>query len=101
MLDELHSNNQHYVPIIDAAIGIPDPEDKDDTYFAYEKGTELDVWVKDSHGKTFVGEVWPGKTVFPDWTHPKAAEWWKACFDKYREYAPYDGIWVSLSTSRK
>ncbi len=48
------------MPIIDAAIGIPDADDKEDTYFAYEKGTELDVWIKDKEGKTYIGEVWPG-----------------------------------------
>ena len=113
LIDKLHAHNQHYVPIIDAAIGITNPEDKDDKYFAYEKGTELDVWVKEKDGETYVGEVWPGyvhhahgvnagkltdsKTVFPDWTHPKTDEWWKACFDKYRTYAPYDGIWLDMN----
>ncbi len=48
------------MPIIDAAIGIPDAEDKTDTYFAYERGTELDVWIKDKDGKVYIGEVWPG-----------------------------------------
>lgn len=60
LLDYLHENNQHYVPIIDAAIGIPDADDPEDEYFAYEKGTELDVWIKDKHGETYIGEVWPG-----------------------------------------
>ena len=60
LVDRLHAHDQHYVPIIDAAIGVTDADDEHDRYYAYERGTELDVWVKDRDGATYVGEVWPG-----------------------------------------
>lgn len=57
-VDWLHENHQHYVPLIDAAIG--KPEDKDDSYDVYTHGHELDVFIKHPNGQEFVGEVWPG-----------------------------------------
>lgn len=55
--DWLHANYQHYIPIVDAAIGVPK---KNDPYEAYDRGHELDVFIKDQHDKEFVGQVWPG-----------------------------------------
>lgn len=54
----LHENNQFYVPIIDAAIGKPKSEE--DYYFAYERGKELGIFIKQENGHEFVGKVWPG-----------------------------------------
>uniref|UniRef100_A0A8B9W0M1 alpha-glucosidase n=1 Tax=Anas zonorhyncha TaxID=75864 RepID=A0A8B9W0M1_9AVES len=35
------------------------------------------VWVNESDGITpLIGEVWPGRTVFPDYTNPDCTSWW-------------------------
>lgn len=57
LLDFLHANKQHYVPIVDAGIAKPDAGDE---YVAYDRGTELDVFIKGTDDKEYVGEVWPG-----------------------------------------
>ena len=49
-------------------------QDKD--YFVYRSGTEKDVWVKAADGEPFVGPVWPGDCVFPDYTMPETRKWW-------------------------
>ena len=44
-------------------------------YGTYDRGTATDVWLKVTNGSSpFLGAVWPGVTVFPDWFHPKAQE---------------------------
>lgn len=94
-VDWLHENHQHYVPLVDAAIGMP--EGKNDSYDVYTDGHDLDVFIKHPNGEEFIGEVWPGPTVFPDWSSPNVTKWWQKCFDDYRKIAKYDGIWLDMN----
>lgn len=64
-LDKLHANNQHYVTIVDAAVYIPDPTNATDAYAPYTVGHALDTFLKNPDGTEYIGEVWPGYTVFP------------------------------------
>jgi alpha-glucosidase (family GH31 glycosyl hydrolase) len=50
-VDKLHKAGQHWVPIHDAAIS------KQPGYKAYEEGSRANVWIKDMHGDTYVGQV--------------------------------------------
>lgn len=49
-LDHLHANGQHYIPIVDSAIYIPDPNNASDAYETYDQGHELDVFMKNPDG---------------------------------------------------
>ncbi len=57
MIDWLHRRGQRYIPLIDAAIAVPKPHD---SYTAYERGQEMDIWIKAPGGSPFYGQVWPG-----------------------------------------
>jgi alpha-glucosidase (family GH31 glycosyl hydrolase) len=59
-VDQLHENKQHYVPLIDAAIGMPDKEDPKDSYEVYTSGHKQEVFLKHPSGEEFIGAVWPG-----------------------------------------
>ena len=54
----VHARKQHFIPIVDAAIGIP--EGKGDKYATYEEGHKKGVFIKNADGTEFVGKVWPG-----------------------------------------
>ena len=45
-------------------------------YAPYDSGVAKDEFVKNPDGSTFVGEVWPGPTVFPEFTQARTREWW-------------------------
>lgn len=45
-------------------------------YAPYDSGMAADIFMKKPDGKPFVGPVWPGPAVFPDFTQAKAREWW-------------------------
>jgi alpha-glucosidase (family GH31 glycosyl hydrolase) len=60
----------HYVPIIDAGIKVNNGT-------AYTKGKQKNLFIKDATGEDFHGIVWPGKTVFVDFLHPEAKNYWK------------------------
>ena len=67
-IDGLHANNQHYVTIVDSALYIPNPDNVSDAYSVYTQGHDMDVFMKNPDGSEYIGAVWPGFTVFPDWT---------------------------------
>lgn len=39
-------------------------------------------------------KVWPGYTVFPDFTHPNATQWWTDMAAAYHQMVPFDGMWI-------
>lgn len=65
-ISQLHANGQRLVPIIDPGILVQAG------YEAYDKGKELDLFIKDLQGNDYIGQVWPGPTHYPDFLHPKA-----------------------------
>ena len=68
----------HYIPIIDPGVSGNEPRG---TYPPYDMGAEINVFVRNSSDQPFVGRVWnPVNTVWPDFTHPRAAEYWGALF---------------------
>jgi alpha-glucosidase len=61
-LERVHKNNQHFVPIVDAAIYSPGPDDPEDEYPTYDRGVEAKAFVMNPDGSLYVGQVWPGNT---------------------------------------
>jgi alpha-glucosidase len=49
-------------------------------YAPYDSGIAGDHFVKNPDGSTFVGKVWPGPAVFPDFTQAQTREWWGSLF---------------------
>ncbi|TMW62648.1 hypothetical protein Poli38472_005266 [Pythium oligandrum] len=91
LLSDVHSKGQKFVPIIDP--GIPD----DETDIAYKRGLELDVYIKDTTGKPYLGQVWPGPTVFPDFFHPNSTGYWEEQLERMQKMIDYDGIWIDMN----
>uniref|UniRef100_A0A8B7TU07 alpha-glucosidase n=1 Tax=Castor canadensis TaxID=51338 RepID=A0A8B7TU07_CASCN len=94
---DLHEHNQKYVIILDPAISITN-RSNGDPYETYERGNEKHVWVNESDGTTaLIGEVWPGLTVYPDFTNPDCIDWWaEECYTFHKE-VEYDGIWIDMN----
>jgi Alpha-glucosidases, family 31 of glycosyl hydrolases len=61
-LDRLHSNGQHYIPIIDSAIYVPNPENPEDAYPTYDRGVKASAFLLNPDGSIYYGAVWPGYT---------------------------------------
>ncbi|KAK2512648.1 hypothetical protein Q9233_016116 [Columba guinea] len=67
----LHNYGKKYILILDPAISTEALADGS-PYLAYERGQNRNIWVNESDGVTpLVGEVWPGRTMFPDFTNPE------------------------------
>ncbi|KAJ6261012.1 Alpha-glucosidase [Drechslerella dactyloides] len=96
-LDDLHKQNMHWIPIVDAAIYIPSPSTEKGKYLSYDRGHELDVYMKNPDGSEYIGAVWPGYTVFPDWSAPNVQKWWDDEYIRWYKEIPYDGIWLDMN----
>ena len=52
-------------------------------YPPYDQGAAQDLFVKNADGSTFLGPVWPGAAVFPDFTLTRAREWWGTLYKEF------------------
>jgi alpha-glucosidase len=86
----LHQRGFKSVWMIDPGVKV------DNGYKKYVDGCTNDVWVKTAEGKDFVGDVWPGACVFPDFTRPETRSWWSGL---YRDFVAtgVDGVWNDMN----
>jgi alpha-glucosidase len=52
-------------------------------YAPYDTGHAGDHFVKNPDGSEFVGIVWPGPAVFPDFTRTQTREWWGGLYQEF------------------
>jgi alpha-glucosidase len=52
-------------------------------YDPYDSGTAGDHFLKLPNGSTFVGTVWPGPAVFPEFTEQRSLEWWGSLYKPF------------------
>lgn len=70
-------------------------DDPPGSYPPFERGLEKDVYVKKADGITNIeGEVWPGKTYFPDFHSNITTDWWIDECKRFKEKLDYAGIWI-------
>ncbi|XP_072820413.1 maltase-glucoamylase isoform X1 [Vicugna pacos] len=93
---ELHNNGQKLVIIVDPAIS--NNSSPSSPYGPYDRGSDMKIWVNASDGVTpLIGEVWPGKTVFPDYTNPQCTAWWTNEFELFHNQVEFNGIWIDMN----
>lgn len=39
-------------------------------------------------------QLWPGEVAYPDFTHPKAEEFWTRQLAQFHKIVPFDGLWI-------
>ncbi|HEV8204946.1 MAG TPA: TIM-barrel domain-containing protein [Pyrinomonadaceae bacterium] len=92
--DKLGRQGVKLVTIVDP--GIKQPQDKNERYHAYDQGLEKNFFQHRRNGDLFVPKVWPGESVFVDYTMPEARRWWG---DLHRAYTDngIQGIWNDMN----
>lgn len=89
--DALHRRGIRTVAIVDPGVKL------DPGYGVYDSGKTKDVFCKTSSGRDYVGQVWPGETVFPDFTQETAQEWWSDLLAKFLKESAVDGAWLDMN----
>jgi alpha-glucosidase len=79
MLADLRRDNFHVVAITDLHIA----KLQNVGYAPYDSGVAGNHFVKNPDGSTYVGAVWPGPSVFPEFTRPKTREWWGTLYRNF------------------
>ncbi|WEW58161.1 glycosyl hydrolase [Emydomyces testavorans] len=93
IVHNLHSKAQRYILMVDPAIAHQD-------YGAFNRGLEMNVFLRNQDGSLHEGVVWPGVTVFPDWFHANASAYW---IDMFRQNfdsetgVDIDGVWIDMN----
>lgn len=87
---ELLESGHPVVPIIDPGVK------KLAGYPIYDDGIKRDVFCKNPEGNDFVGLVWPGSTVFPDFSRAEVRTWWA---EKCSDFASLGliGAWLDMN----
>jgi alpha-glucosidase len=49
-------------------------------YAPYDSGTAGDHFLRNPDGSTYVAPVWPGPSVFPDFTRKASRDWWGSLY---------------------
>jgi len=78
------------VTIVDPGVKV-DPE-----YQVYQEGIKNKYFCTYLEGNIFFGDVWPGKSAFPDFTEEKVRKWWKDLHHFYTNLG-IEGIWNDMN----
>lgn len=91
-LSDLKHENFHVVIITDLHIArLPNAG-----YAPYDSGVAGDHFVKNPDGSTYVGPVWPGPSVFPDFTQQKTRIWWGSLYKDFLSDG-VSGFWNDMN----
>ena len=92
MIAKLKAENFHVVAITDLHIAkLPDQN-----YLPYDSGTASDQFVKNPDGSVYSGVVWPGPSVFPDFTRQQTRAWWGTLYRHFHEIG-IEGFWNDMN----
>ncbi len=69
---------------------------KDHQYFLYQEGKEHHYFCTLPNGKPVTAQVWPGWSVFPDFSHPEVRTWWGTQYQKLLQQG-VDGFWHDMN----
>jgi alpha-glucosidase len=79
MIADLRKQGFHVILITDLHI----KKNPDHGYAPYDSGMKNDVFVKNPDGSVYVGQVWPGESVFPDFTLSRVRDWWGGLYKDF------------------
>jgi alpha-glucosidase len=68
----------------------------DEGYAPYESGAAGDHFLKNPDGTTYVAPVWPGPSVFPDFTRTASRAWWGSLYGGLAR-AGVAGFWNDMN----
>jgi alpha-glucosidase len=89
MIDKIHSMGVKVVAILDPGIKL------DQNFDVFNDG--IGTFCETPNGELYVGRVWPGECVFPDFLNQKARSFWSKQLEKFVSESGLDGIWLDMN----
>jgi alpha-glucosidase len=90
LAEELRRDGIRLVSIVDPAVKA-EPGNA-----VYDSGLAEDAFVRDGSGRLVRGVVWPGESVYPDFTHARVREWWGGLYEE-RLAQGFAGFWHDMN----
>src|SRR5262249_11284281 len=90
LIDDLPAQGFKVVTIVDPHLK------KEKGYAPYDAGLAGDHFVKNPDGSVFEGRVWPGISVFPDFSRPATRDWWAGLYGPLVQ-AGVAGLWNDMN----
>jgi alpha-glucosidase len=90
MIEDLKKDGFKIVTIIDPGVKV------EDNYFVYEEGKQNGYFAKDKNGEIYVNQVWPGDSVFPNFSEEEVRNWW-ADKQKLLLDLGVEGVWNDMN----
>jgi len=91
-LTALHQMRFHVVAITDLHIA----DAPGQRYAPYDSGMAGDRFLHRPDGSVYVGSVWPGPSVFPDFTQAATRAWWGTLYKPFVQMG-FDGFWNDMN----
>ncbi|MCS7222530.1 MAG: glycoside hydrolase family 31 protein [Anaerolineae bacterium] len=91
LIADLRAQGFRTVTIVDPGVKV------DEQYDVYREGVAHGYFCKKPDGSLFVGPVWPGDAVFPDFTHPEVRRWWGDLHQEPLLDMGVAGIWNDMN----
>lgn len=86
----LEKRGRKVVPILDPGVK------SEKGYPVYDSGHKADVFCRNPQGREFIGMVWPGETVFPDFSTEAGRGWWANQVKSFAGKGLY-GAWLDMN----
>lgn len=87
-IDELHSRGVKIITIVDHSVRV------DQNYKIFSSG--LGKYCETDKGDLFVGKLWAGNCVYPDFFREETREWWSNLIAEWLSQG-IDGIWLDMN----
>lgn len=89
-MEDLRERGRQVVPILDPGVKV-DPD-----FAVYQEGLKGDFFCKTAEGQPFKGIVWPGETVYPDFSLPQVRDWWAGRVKTFAACG-IGGLWIDMN----
>ncbi|KAL2874289.1 hypothetical protein SGCOL_010551 [Colletotrichum sp. CLE4] len=93
LVDKLHENDQHYIVMVDPAVAYVESP-------TLQRGIDDNIWLLRSNGSVWIGVVWPGVTVFPDFFAENITSYWNNEFAQFfsaDKGVDIDALWIDMN----
>ncbi|MCU1262165.1 MAG: Alpha-glucosidase [Bryobacterales bacterium] len=92
LISDMRAEHFHMVAITDLHVAYAPNQD----YAPYDTGAKEDAFVHKPDGSVFIGKVWPGPSVFPDFTRHQSREWWGGLYRQFVDWK-FAGFWNDMN----
>jgi alpha-glucosidase len=90
MISDLRDDGFKTIVITDPGLKV------DQDYKVFADCIKNDYQCKLPNQKSYVTRVWPGKSIFPDFTNPEVREWWGTQFKTLFDVG-IEGFWIDMN----